>query len=77
VFKNTCCFYQGPGFRSQHPHGSSQLVITLVLRHLMYSSCHHGHTLVVHRHTCRQVTHIHQKNIINAMLRTILELQQN
>jgi hypothetical protein len=29
-------FFRGPGFRSQHPHGSSQLSATLVLEDPMF-----------------------------------------
>jgi hypothetical protein len=28
VVKTTACFPRGPGFNSQHPHGSSQLSVT-------------------------------------------------
>jgi hypothetical protein len=38
--------FRGPGFNSQHPHGSSQLSVTLVP----------GHPIPLHKHTCRQST---------------------
>jgi hypothetical protein len=50
---STCCSSRGSGFNSQHPHGSSQLVITPDLRELTPSSG----LLKVHRHTCRQNTY--------------------
>jgi hypothetical protein len=28
VVKSTSCFFRGPGFNSQHPHGPSQLSVT-------------------------------------------------
>ena len=50
-----CTHYtsRGPGFNSQHPHGSSQLPVTLVSGDLTPS----------HRHACRQITNVHKIQI--------------
>jgi hypothetical protein len=58
MLKSAGQFPKGPGLASQHPHGSSQLSITPVLRDPMPSSslCTHC-TRVVHRHTCVQAKH--------------------
>ena len=45
VVKSTDCTSRGLGFDSQHPHGSSPLSTTLVLRDLMSSSGFHGHCM--------------------------------
>ena len=50
--KSTGLSFRGPGFRSQHPHGSWQSFVTLVPGHPMPSSGLHGHyTHTVYKHT--------------------------
>jgi hypothetical protein len=46
VVKSMTCDSKGPGFNSQHPHGSSQLSVTPGA----------GDMTTSHRHTCRQNT---------------------
>ena len=68
-FKSTGCSCRGPGFDSQHPHGSSQVCASPVPGDLMPSSglhrpCRHR----VYRHTCRQNTHTHKMKEIKSFL---------
>jgi hypothetical protein len=51
--KSTGCFSRGPGFNSQHPHGSSKLSITSVPGDLTPS----------HRYPCKQNTNAHEIKI--------------
>jgi hypothetical protein len=48
--KSTGCSSRGPGFKSQHPYGTSQLSITPVLEVPTPSP----------RHICRQSTNVHE-----------------
>jgi hypothetical protein len=50
VAKSTDCSSKGPWFNPQHPHGSSQLSVTLVPRD----------PSPAHRHTCRKNTNAHK-----------------
>ena len=53
VVKSKVSSSRGPGFNSQHPHGSSQLSVTPVPGNLTSS----------HRHTHRQNTSVHKMKI--------------
>ena len=63
---NTCCSHRGPRFSSQHPHGSSQLSVTLVLGDLVYSLASVGkrHMHAVKMYTQRPNTHTHKNKEI-------------
>lgn len=54
--------YRGPGFDSLHPHGDSQLSVTLVLEDLMSSSDTEGPQICNWDiHTCEQNSHTHNE----------------
>lgn len=59
---STGCPFWGPEFDSQTLRGNSQLFVTAVPRNTTSSPglCRH-YTHVVHKHTCRQNTHIELK----------------
>lgn len=53
VVKGTCCSCRGPGLCSQHPHGGSELSVTLGLGDwvLCFGLCMY----LVHSYMCRQM----------------------
>lgn len=57
VIKSNDCSSRGRGFKSQQPHGSSQLSTMPVPGNPTSSSGLRTRTCMVHRHTCRLNTH--------------------
>lgn len=64
MVKSTYCC-KGPGFYSQHPHGSLQSPVTLVPWSIMSSSDLQGHQAhEVYRHIFGQNAHVHKSKFI-------------
>ena len=60
--KSTGCTPKEPGFNFQHPHGGSQSVTPVPRDPMLFSGSQtpHHHHHMLHRHTCRQNTHMHK-----------------
>lgn len=62
--KSTGYFSEGPGFDSQHTHGSSRLSVTPDLADLVASFSSHRYCIyALYPHTCRQNTQVHKIKI--------------
>lgn len=78
VVKSSCCFWRGPGFNSQHPHGGSQPSLTTLTGVFMGSSHPWGHqTHTVCIYACRQNTLKKMSKSNNRYIKYILRSYRN
>lgn len=74
--KSTCYFSRWPRFDCQHPHGNSQLFVTLILVNSMHFSGLSWHcTHVAHWQTCKQNTYTCQIKVSEVFLKETKRLK--